>query len=90
MLKDPNRNVSIGKAQPLQQESSCYPNTHLIRSPRLQTVSSVLLDQGKALTGRFVNVSALLNFLEYPLHSFGVSMSSSRQRPMQRDTLEEH
>ena len=43
MLKDPNRNISVGKAQPFQQESPRDANTHLIRPPRLQAVSNVLL-----------------------------------------------
>lgn len=70
MLEDANWNVSVRKAQPLQQESPRDPNTHLIRAPCLQAVSNVLLDQGKAFTGRFVNVLALLNLLEDPLYSF--------------------
>ena len=67
MLKDPNGNISVGKAQPLKKEPPCDANTHLIRAPCLQTVSNVLLDQGKALTSRFVDVLALLNFFKYPL-----------------------
>ena len=70
MLKDPNRNISVGKAQPFQQKSPRNANTHLIRSPRLQAVSNVLLHQGKPLTGRFIDVLALLNLLEYPLQRF--------------------
>ena len=70
MLKDPNRNISVRKAQPFQQKSSRDADTHLIRSPRLQAVSNVLLHQGKPLTGRFIDVLALLNLLEYPLRYF--------------------
>lgn len=67
MLKNTNRNVSVGKAEPLQQKSPCYANAHLIRAPCLQSISGVLLDQGEALTGRFVDVLTLSNLFEYPL-----------------------
>ena len=43
MLKDPNRNISVGKAQPFQQKPPRDADTHFIRSPRLQAVSNVLL-----------------------------------------------
>ena len=79
MLQDPNRDVSVGKAQPLQQESPCHANAHLVRAPGLKTVSSVLLDQGKALTGRFVKVLPLLNLLEYPYSQSRISTACSRQ-----------
>ena len=70
ILKDPNGHIAVGKAQPFQQKSPRDADTHLIGSPRLQAVSNVLLHQGKPLTGRFIDVLALLNLLEYPLHCF--------------------
>ena len=70
ILKDPDGHISVSKAQPFQQKSPRDADTHLIRSPRLQAVSNVLLHQGKPLTGRFIDVLALLNLLEYPLHCF--------------------
>lgn len=79
MFQDPNRDVSIGKTQPLQQKTPCDANAHLVRAPGLKTVSNVLLDQSKALTGRFVNVLALLNLLKYPYSHSEISIASSRQ-----------